>query len=515
MPDRLGVAATLRAELEPIIGEWERRMREAFPGANRVGSTALRDSMPAIIARIADTIAHGTEAADERYRQLATKHAKERAERGQLALEHVIGEYHLLEQVLLDRLERDEPLERGARDALRGAIQACVIDAATEFTKARTRELARDRTLYEHLIQGVPDYAIISVDPSGLVTTWSEGAERMDGYRPEEIIGRDFSILYPEDARQRNEPKEHLRMACSRGRYRGEGWRVRKSGARFLADVLMTPFYVNGRLEGYSKIVADLTERSKIIQEREVSRAQLADIRAEQRAREEFITKLSHDLRSPLSAAKMGADLLRSQLDDPAADRLMERVIRNLGRIDEMIQELLDLSRLRASERPLIERVRCELNEVVRDTLGELTTIHGDRFVLEDAPPIEGEWDPHAVRRILENLCSNAVKYGSRTDPITLSLLKTSHEVQISVHNHGDSIPPEERERIFDTFSRAENASGAGAKGWGLGLAVVKGLAEAHGGSVRIDSAEGAGTTFKVDLPLRPAVEPSHPVAHP
>ena len=108
------------------------------------------------------------------------------------------------------------------------------------------------------------------------------------------------------------------------------------------------------------------------------------------------------------------------------------------------------------------------------------------------------------MRRILENLASNAVKYGSPTDPITVTLMKTSREVQISVHNHGYAIPPEEREHVFDSFSRAARPERGATKGWGLGLAVVKGLTEAHGGTVRVDSVDGAGTTFKVDLPLHP-----------
>lgn len=506
MPDRLAAAATLRAELVPIMDEWERRVREALPEANRVGSTALVDSMPDILERIAETMESGAERAAERYKALAAKHARERAESGVFAVEHVIAEYHLLTQVLLDTLERDEPLDRGARDMLRGAIETCVSEASTEFTSACTRELTRDRTLYQHLVQSVPDYAIVSIDPSGRVTTWNEGAARMNGYRPDEIIGRHFSVLYPEDARQRNEATQHLEMAQSRGRYRGEGWRVRKSGELFLADVLMTPIYVRGRLEGYSKIVADLTERSKIIQEREMSRAELADIRAEQRAREDFISKLSHDLRSPLSAAQMGAELMRRELDEHSTlDGLMQRVVRNLTRMDEMIQKLLDASRLRAGEIPAIERVPCELSAVVRETLDELTTVHGDRFVLHAPARVEGQWDPSAVRRIVENLASNAVKYGSPTEPITITLVKTSREVQVSVHNHGHAISPEERQHVFDSFSRAIDPERASAKGWGIGLAVVKGLTEAHGGRVRVDSAEGAGTTFKVDLPLRPA----------
>ncbi|MDQ3032432.1 MAG: PAS domain-containing sensor histidine kinase [Myxococcota bacterium] len=506
--------ARLRSEVDPLIAEWERRVREALPAAQALDSLALQDSMPQIIERVAETIASGAKKADAHFHQLAAEHARERAESGDYSLEHVLGEYHLLEQVLLDGLERDgEPLDRELRDTVRKVIHVCVAGAAVEFTNARTHDLTHDSTLYQHLVEVVRDYAIFSVDPDGVVMTWNKGAERMKLYRPDEIIGTHFSVFYTEDARQRREAVEHLHMASERGRYRGEGWRVRKGGEIFLADVLITPMYVGGRLQGYSKVVADLTERSKIVQERELSIARVADIQAEQSAREDFITKLSHDLRSPLQAAKMGADLVRRRLADPAAvDRLMERISANLTRVDEMIQELLDLNRLRAGETPTIQRVRCDLSTVVRDTLDELATIHGDRFVLVAQADIEGEWDPDAIRRIVENLCSNAAKHGSRTEQITITLVKTSHEAQISVHNHGEVIPPDERVRLFEQFARVSGRTRSSTTGWGIGLAVVKALAEAHGGTVRVDSAEGIGTTFKIDLPLR-ATPPADPTA--
>lgn len=500
-------AERLRRAREAVLAEWERRVRAVIPVANRHHPAALRDSLPELVDRIAESMATG----DTTLLSTAAEHGRERAEQGEYTIEQVIREHHVLEQVMVANLGRDEPLAPAAREALRAAIQACVVTAAVAFDAVRTQELSRDQALYQHLVEGVNDYAIFSVDPTGVVASWNKGAQRMKLYRPEEIIGRHFSLLYPEDARERDEANEHLRMASDRGRYRGEGWRVRKGGEFFLADVLITPMYTNGRLTGYSKVVADLTERSRIVQERELSRTRIRAVEADQKAREDYVARLSHDLRSPLQAAKMGAELLRRRSDDPATlERVTSRIVQNLDRVDGMIQQLLELTRIRAGEAPSIQVRRCALDEVVRTTLEELATIHGDRFAMEVRGPVVGDYDPDAIRRILENLCGNAVKYGAPGHPITVTLTPTAHEVQLAVHNHGEPIPPDERERLFDPFARAASASAGRERGWGIGLAVVKGLAEAHGGRVRVDSDEQAGTTFKIDLPITASQDVRH-----
>lgn len=505
MTDVRRAADRLRRERERVLTEWQARVRAVVPGANRHDPEALRDSMPAVVDRIADALcSRGAQV------PAAREHGRDRAQHGEYTIEQLIREHHVLEAVIVDVLEREEPLDRAARDALRGAVHGCLVAAAAEFDSVHSRELSRDQELYRHLVEGVNDYAIFSLDPDGVVATWNRGAERVKGYRPDEIIGRHFSLLYPEDARQRDEAMEHLRMASERGRYRGEGWRVRKGGELYLADVLITPMYTRGKLTGYSKVVADLTERSRIVQELELSRTRVRAAKADQKARDDHVARLSHDLRTPLQAAKMGAELLRRPRQDPAAvDRLSGRIVRNLERVDGMIQELLELMRLRAGEAPPIHPRRCALDEVVRATLEELATVHGDRFVLEVRGDLEGEWDPDAIRRIVENLCGNAVKHGSRAEPITVTLTRTSSEAQIAVHNHGAAIPPEERERLFDPFARTPSSESGTTRGWGVGLAVVKGLASAHGGRVRVDSDAQAGTTFKIDLPIEPPRERS------
>jgi PAS domain S-box-containing protein len=486
-----------------ILSDWESRVRASVPAASREEPAALRDSIPAIVEQLASELTTG-ELHDLSF---AEKHGNERALRGEYTVEQVVREYQVLEQVLLDELERDETLDRTTRDDLRFALQSFVLASAARFDLTQTGELTRDRALYRHLIEGVNDYAIFSLDPAGVVTTWNAGAARMKRYEAHEIIGRHFSILYTEDAVQRDEAMEHLRMALDRGRYRGEGWRVRKGGELFLADVLITPMFTRGTLMGFSKVVADLTERSRIMQERELTRSQILAAQAEQQARDQYVSRLSHDVRSPLQAAKLGAELLlrRKRDDDQETfDRLMTRVVQNLGRVDEMIQQLLERNRLRAGEMPPLHVRPCSLDGIARHTLDELSAMYGDRFVLETNGAVDGEWDPDAIRRIIENLCGNAVKYGTQDRPITLRLRRTAHEAEIAVQNFGAPIPLEDRDRLFVQFARASGPTVAGAEGWGVGLAIVKGLTEAHGGRVRVDSDEHAGsTTFKIDLPLR------------
>jgi signal transduction histidine kinase len=143
----------------------------------------------------------------------------------------------------------------------------------------------------------------------------------------------------------------------------------------------------------------------------------------------------------------------------------------------------------------------CELRQVVADTLEELSSVHGERFHLRGEKRVEGRWDERALRRLVENLCGNAIKYGDATRQVTVSLEQDGDEVVLAVHNWGDPIPSEEQQKLFQYFARAKSAEVSGKKGWGIGLTLVKGVAEAHGGSVCVESTSEKGTCFRVRLP--------------
>jgi PAS domain S-box-containing protein len=228
----------------------------------------------------------------------------------------------------------------------------------------------------------------------------------------------------------------------------------------------------------------------------------LQKLEEERDLREHFVATLSHDLRTPLTAAKMNAQIIARKSNDP--DRVMKGAIKieeNLNRADTMIRDLLDASRVKAGQKLQMEMSECHLNTVISEVIEELSTIHGDRFKKYFTEDIVGEWSCSGIRRILENLCNNAIKYGSPTLPITISAIDDKKCILIKVHNEGNPISVKDQRTLFEPFKRAASPETLKEKGWGLGLTLVKGLAEAHGGSISVESALETGTTFTVKIP--------------
>jgi PAS domain S-box-containing protein len=252
------------------------------------------------------------------------------------------------------------------------------------------------------------------------------------------------------------------------------------------------------------KVAEELLGRSLHSEQvaREDAETAAHQLRLERDLREQFVSSLSHDLRTPLTAARMSAQMIPRQANLPdKVYSLAAKVKHNIDRADQMITDLLDASRIRAGQGLPIEVAPGDLREVVAGTLEDLTTVHGERFCLQGEERLEGDWDAHALRRLTENLCNNAIKYGDPTGRVTVTLRQDGDEVELAVHNWGRPIPPEEREGLFQHFARAKSAETSGTKGWGIGLTLVKGVAEAHGGSIQVESTSEAGTTFRVRLP--------------
>ncbi len=229
----------------------------------------------------------------------------------------------------------------------------------------------------------------------------------------------------------------------------------------------------------------------------------LAELRSEREIRERFVVTLSHDLRTPLTAAKLTARLLGKRADDPDIVREMSvRIADSVDRTENMIRDLLDANRIGAGEKIPIDIAPCSLDAIATETLEDLSTIHGDRFRLECDGPIEGQWSCAGLRRILENLATNAIKYGAPARTVRIALRKMDGAAIIEVHNEGTPISAEHQATLFQAYRRTDSAISSGHKGWGLGLTLVKGLAEAHGGRVELESTAEAGTTFRVTLPI-------------
>jgi signal transduction histidine kinase len=239
----------------------------------------------------------------------------------------------------------------------------------------------------------------------------------------------------------------------------------------------------------------ELAEREKLATD---------EIRTLEHVREQYVSLISHDLRGPLSAAKMAAQLLLrpSTGESREPHDLAERVIRNLNRMDRMLQDLLDAQRLRAGEPLQLKLETCDLTRLTHSVVEDLRVLHGDVFRVQGEAQLCGVWSPDALTRALWNLAVNAVNYGFKNTPVVIRLTRRDERVTVSVNNRGPPIRPEEMVKLFQPFTRTTNATSGKEKGWGLGLTLVQGCAEAHGGSVTVTSEVETGTTFTLDLPV-------------
>jgi signal transduction histidine kinase len=240
-------------------------------------------------------------------------------------------------------------------------------------------------------------------------------------------------------------------------------------------------------------------------------REKIDALEVERDLRERFVSILAHDLRGPLATAKMSAERLISRPEKLDERReLAIKIDRNIERTDSMICDLLDVSRMHAGQRLTIRLEECDLGAIARDVVDEMSALHGNRFTLQTDHRARGIWSASELRRALWNLVSNAVKYGASERPISISIRRRDGWVEAAVHNDGAPISPQDQARLFHPFSRARAVQVAGPRGWGLGLALVHGCAEHHGGRVRLQSDAATGTTFTLELPLDARPYQSH-----
>jgi len=227
---------------------------------------------------------------------------------------------------------------------------------------------------------------------------------------------------------------------------------------------------------------------------------------ANKEVNESFIASLSHDLRNPLHVASVSAQLIQLKSADPAITAMAKRISRKIGETDAMIQTLLDAALLKGRMKLKLHLVNFNIMSLVEEVCADLPLLGQQVQVVGER--IEGYWCRVSMKRVLENLTSNAQKYGDSSQPLTVRVSHVDDRMLVAVHNGGKPIPEAEIKRLFNSFQRIEDVE---IKGWGLGLPFVQNVIESHGGSVIVDSAEGRGTTFTVNLPIdaRPFVQAS------
>lgn len=213
-----------------------------------------------------------------------------------------------------------------------------------------------------------------------------------------------------------------------------------------------------------------------------------------------FMVTLTHDLRNPINVVKMGTQLLLRRLEPGDAHaEVVTRMMGAIERLNTMIQNLLDASRLRAGYRLTMDFEACNLVLLIQDVVEDLNFAYGRRFLVVSDAEVKSDCCRKELRRVIENLAINAVKYGAPDTPITLTLQQTETQISLTVHNEGKPIAPEAQSILFQQFRRTTCAEEQ--TGWGLGLFLAKSITEAHQGTIVVESAEGKGTSFIVRLP--------------
>jgi signal transduction histidine kinase len=214
-----------------------------------------------------------------------------------------------------------------------------------------------------------------------------------------------------------------------------------------------------------------------------------------------FMVTLTHDLKNPLNVMRMGTQLVlrRFERGDTHFD-VTARMLGAIDRLDTMIQNLLDASRLRAGQSLNLTFENCDLEQLIQEVVEDLNFAYEERFVLVSDSAVETRCSRKDLRRVIENIATNAVKYGAPDAPITLTLQHTATTIRITIHNEGQPIPPEAQSILFQQFRRTKTAGEQ--KGWGLGLFLAKNLIEAHHGTIEVESGEGKGTSFIITLPI-------------
>lgn len=215
--------------------------------------------------------------------------------------------------------------------------------------------------------------------------------------------------------------------------------------------------------------------------------------------REQFVASMAHDLRTPLSTAQMAAEMINHTSEDPNVRRFAEKIVASTQRIDGMTRELLDRIAFCKTGQVRLAIERVDMAALVREVAGAVEGGHPVELSLE-REPLYGWWCADAIRRAVENLVNNAVKYGAPEAPVRLTVSTTTERVQVMVHNEGEPIAPEDSESIFQLYRRA-GSQGPGS-GWGVGLPYVRRVAETHGGSVLMSSSREDGTVFVIDMPM-------------
>lgn len=357
--------------------------------------------------------------------------------------------------------------------------------------KRSEEALRRSEERFRLLVERMEDYAIFALDVDGSISSWNAGAERVEGYRSEEILGRHFSVFYPAESKELAKPETALRLAAAQGRFEDEGWRIRRNGSRFWAHTVLTALRdEQGKLTGFAKITHDLTQRK---------RAQDAKLTT----MGEMTASIAHEINQPLGTIITNAN---------ACQRMLAGKSPNLNEVRLALSDIADagtragevISRIRALlKKQPFEKARIDINGLIQEVLRlmprELEK-HGISLETEldsGLPPVLG--DRIQLQQVMLNLITNAIEAMASVTgyPKVLhvrSKLDSSGSVLIFVQDSGPGLDTDKIQHIFESFFTTKRG------GMGMGLPISRSIVEAHGGRLWADPGGDRGTVFQFTL---------------
>lgn len=376
------------------------------------------------------------------------------------------------------------------------------LTAQREYLEA----LRQSEERFRLLVDNVKDYAIFMLDPDGFVVSWNTGAARIKGYTREEIVGRHFSTFYTREEAAAGKPARELAIARQHGRVEDEGWRVRKDGTTFWANVNITAVYDESkRLRGFAKVTRDLTER----REREELERSGARLR-------KFLATLAHELRNPLAPVRNAIGVMQLEAGlSPTMARSRDLIDRQVAHLTRLVDDLLDVGRI-MSDKVELRIARVDLSEVAARAIEAARpfTDAREQSVATHMPvePLIVSGDTTRLVQVLQNLLHNASKFSPSGSRIEI-FGRIEHQMAVlEVRDHGRGIPVRSLDAIFELFVQEKNGQSLGEGGLGIGLTLCKSLVEMHGGSIIASSeGEGRGSSFTFSLPLAEAPSETRP----
>jgi PAS domain S-box-containing protein len=372
-----------------------------------------------------------------------------------------------------------------------------------DLTERRAHEeaLRESEQHFRLMIEGVRDYAIFMLSPDGVIESWNNGAQLIKGYSPSEVIGKHFSLFYRPEDLEAGKPAAELKTALQHGRAEEEGWRVRRDGSVFWANVVLSPVYdANRLLRGFVKVTRDMTERRR-----------LYELEKSSKRMSEFLAMLAHELRNPLAPIRNAITILQLE---PSASPLVrssrDMIDRQLTHMTRLVDDLLDVGRLTTGKiRFKTEQVSYNL-VVARSIEAVRPLLDARRHRLTTDLPAASlmvQGDATRLAQVLQNLLINAAKYTPEAGLIELKVWQEGTQLYTSVRDNGVGLTPQALSQIFELFSQGDAQTAARESGLGIGLTLARSLVEMHGGTLGAESeGPGRGSTFTFFLPNAQAI---------